>query len=110
MSVWRFRRRQYIRVSFGSFRSCKNAGVVVEKEPIADNSLDGDTDENHLTRERSIFRTEARQHYIENQEKVILPRLLSEKLFTILWILALLLAALGSAITFWPLIEQLRWG
>jgi hypothetical protein len=82
----------------------------VENEPIADNSMDGETGDNHLTRERSIFRTEARQHYIENQEKVILPRLLSERLFTILWILALLLAALGSVVALWPLFEQLRWG
>ncbi len=82
----------------------------METEPIADNSLEGETGENQFTRERSIFRTEARLHYIENQEKVILPRLLSEKLFTVLWILALLLIALGSIVAFWPLIEQLRLG
>jgi len=82
----------------------------MEREPIANRSLDGETDENHLTRERTIFRTEARLHYIKNQEKVILPRLLSERLFTILWVLALLLAALGSVVVLWPLIEQLRLG
>jgi hypothetical protein len=99
-----------MRQNFRSIRRCKSKGVVVETEPIADNSSNGETGNNQLTRERSIFRTEARLHYIENQEKVILPRLISKKLFTILWILALLLAAVGSAIAFWPLIEQLRWG
>lgn len=82
----------------------------MNKEPITNRLLDGETNENHLTRERSIFRTEARLHYIENQEKVVLPRLLSKKLITILWILALMLAALGSVVAFWPLFEQMRLG
>ena len=69
-----------------------------------------ETRENPLTHERSIFRIEARQHYLENQEKVVLPRLLSARLFTILWILALILMAMGLVVTFWPLIEQLRLG
>ena len=57
---------------------------------------------------RSIFRSEAREHYIQNQEKVELPRLISAKLFRYLWVLALLLMAAGSIVAFWPLIEQLR--
>ncbi len=57
---------------------------------------------------RSIFRTEARRHYIQNQERVHLPRLASPRTFVYLWILALLLTLVGSLIAFWPLIWQ--WG
>ena len=53
---------------------------------------------------RSIFRAEARQHYIQNQEKVVLPPLVSRRIFVFLWILALLLMLAGSLIVFWPLI------
>ena len=56
--------------------------------------------------ERSIFRSEALQHYIQNQEKVILPRLVSPRSFTYLWILAGLSMLAGSAIAFWPWIEE----
>jgi hypothetical protein len=53
---------------------------------------------------RSIFRSEARRHYLQNQEKVVLPRLASPRVFVYLWILALLLVVAGSIIAFWPLI------
>ena len=56
---------------------------------------------------RSIFRSEALEHYIRNQEKVELPRLISIKLFRFLWIIALLLMVTGSLIVFWPLLSQL---
>ena len=57
---------------------------------------------------RSIFRSEAREHYIQNQEKVELPRLISAKHFLYLWIVALLLMAAGLVVAFWPLLQQLR--
>jgi hypothetical protein len=57
--------------------------------------------------ERSIFRSEARQHYIQNQEKVVLPRLVSPQVFVYLWILALLLMVAGFIIALWPLIGQM---
>ena len=91
-----------------SFRRCRIKGVVVEIESSVKNSLDGENSEFGLTHDRSIFRTEAHQHYLENKEKVVLPRLISARFFTLLWISALLLGALGSIITFWPLIDQLR--
>lgn len=53
---------------------------------------------------RSIFRSEAMEHYLQNQEKVVLPRLMSPRLFRILWLVALLLVTLGMLIAFWPLI------
>jgi hypothetical protein len=53
---------------------------------------------------RSIFRAEARQHYIRNQEKVVMPPLVSRRIFVLLWILGLLLMLAGSLIVFWPLI------
>lgn len=56
---------------------------------------------------RSIFRAEARKRYIQNQEKVVLPRLVSLQVFAYLWILALLFMATGSIIAFWPLIRQM---
>jgi len=91
------------------------SGVVVQSfdfriGPIEDSGVDKETGEKPLAHERSIFREEARQHYIKNQEKVVFPRLLSTRLFTILWILALILMAIGITITFWPLIEQLGFG
>jgi hypothetical protein len=55
----------------------------------------------------SIFRAEARRRYMHNQEKVVLPRLVSPKVFVYLWILALLFMAAGSIIAFWPLIGQM---
>ncbi len=54
--------------------------------------------------QRSIFRPEARQHYLQNQEKVVLPRLVSRRVFVTLWILALLLLVVGSMVVFWPMI------
>lgn len=57
---------------------------------------------------RSIFRGEARQRYIENQQKIVLPRLVSNRLFLLLWITGFLAMILGLIITFWPLIDQLR--
>jgi hypothetical protein len=57
--------------------------------------------------ERSIFRSEALRHYIQNQEKVVLPRLASPRVFVYFWILALVLMMAGSIIAFWPLIVQL---
>lgn len=57
---------------------------------------------------RSIFRGEARQRYIENQKKIVLPRLVSNRLFLFLWISGFLAMTLGLIITFWPLIDQLR--
>ncbi len=56
--------------------------------------------------ERSIFRAEALQRYRENQDKVVLPRLISPRVFGFLWILAILLLLAGSMVAFWPLIEQ----
>jgi len=48
------------------------------------------------------------EHYLQNQEKVELPGLISTKLFRTLWLIALLLMVVGSFVAFWPLIEQLR--
>ncbi len=36
-----------------------------------------------------------------------MPRLVSTKLFRLLWLIGLLLVVVGSMIAFWPLIEQL---
>lgn len=55
---------------------------------------------------RAIFRSEALDHYIQNQQKVELPRLISVKLFRYLWLVALLSMAAGALIVFWPLITQ----
>lgn len=57
--------------------------------------------------ERSIFRAEARERYIQNQERVVLPRLVSPRVFIALWIVALLCMVAGYLIAFWPMIEKL---
>ena len=75
--------------------------------PENNNNLEGRPEESPPPSDRAIFRAEALDHYIQNQEKVELPRLVSVKLFRALWIIALLLTAAGSIIAFWPLIEQM---
>lgn len=55
---------------------------------------------------RGIFRAEALQHYIENEEKVELPKVVSPRFFVFLWIVSLFLTAVGLVISFWPLIQQ----
>ena len=57
--------------------------------------------------ERRIFRSEARQRHLQGEEKVVLPRLASPRVFVYLWILALLLILAGAVIAFWPVIGQL---
>lgn len=78
------------------------------QKPANDLTQEGEPAQVPPSATRSIFRSEAREHYIQNQEKVELPRLISAKLFRYLWVLALLLMAAGSIVAFWPLIEQLR--
>lgn len=47
---------------------------------------------------RSLFRADAIRHYVENKEKVILPRLVSPTLFFYLWLLIGVLCASGLAV------------
>ena len=53
---------------------------------------------------RPIFRADIRQRYLQNQARIELPPLISTRAFTMLWILALLLLAVGALVTFWPLV------
>jgi hypothetical protein len=76
-------------------------------EPTTDRDQNGRPARARPSAERSIFRSEARQRYVENQEKVALPRLASPRVFLYLWILALLLIVAGALIAFWPLIGPL---
>lgn len=55
---------------------------------------------------RAIFREEARQHYIENEQKVELPLVVSPRFFVYLWILSLVLMTFGLVVAFWPLIRH----
>jgi hypothetical protein len=77
------------------------------QEPTTDRAHDSTGAKVMPTSGRSIFRTEARQRYIQNQEKVVLPRLVSAQVFVYLWILAMLFMVAGSIIAFWPLIGQM---
>jgi hypothetical protein len=76
----------------------------VFQEPATNRAQNGGPAQALPSAERSIFRAEARQHYLQNQEKVVLPRLVSRRVFVALWILALLLLAAGSMVVFGPLI------
>jgi hypothetical protein len=82
--------------------------AFVYQEPINDLTQEEMPAQVPASATRSIFRSEAREHYIQNQEKVELPRLISVKLFRYLWIVALLLMAAGLVVAFWPLLEPLR--
>ena len=77
------------------------------QEPTTDRVQNGGPAPAPPSPERSIFRSEARQGYRQNQEKVVLPRLVSPQVFVYLWILALLLMAAGAMIALWPLIGPL---
>lgn len=55
-------------------------------------------------RNRPIFRAEARRRYLQNQEKIALPRMVSSRVFIFLWLLALLLMGVGGIVAFWPLL------
>ncbi len=72
----------------------------------SDSDHDRNIDQGLVAPERDIFRAEARQHYIQNQEKVELPVAVSPRFFTYLWIVSLLLMAIGLIVAFWPLIQQ----
>lgn len=79
----------------------------MSREPTTDRADNGRPAQAPASPERSIFRAEARQRYIQNQEKVVLPRLVSPRVFIALWILALVLTVAGYLIAFWPMIEKL---
>ena len=81
--------------------------ALVFQEPTSDRDQNSGPAAAPPSAERAIFRAEARQHYIQNQEKVVIPRLASPRVFVTLWILGLLLMAAGFLIAFWPLIGQL---
>jgi hypothetical protein len=81
--------------------------AFVYQEPANDLTQEAGSTELSPPPSRAIFRSEALEHYIQNQEKVELPRLISLKFFRFLWISALLLMVAGSIFAFWPLIEQL---
>jgi hypothetical protein len=98
---------------------CKHREGLVSQEPTTDRASNGrpakapssgeasSEASPEASTERSIFRAEARQHYIQNQERVILPRLVSPRVFIVLWILAVLLTVGGYLIAFWPMISEL---
>lgn len=52
--------------------------------------------------ERSVFRAEALQRFAQNQEKMVLPNLVSPRAFFFLWILAALIMVAGLIFIFWP--------
>lgn len=51
---------------------------------------------------RAIFRREAMQHYVHNQSRVVLPRLVTPRAFRLLWVLGFLTLAGGLLVAFWP--------
>ena len=52
--------------------------------------------------ERSVFRAEALQHFVQNQEKVVLPNLVSPRAFLFFWIVAALIMVAGLILVLWP--------
>jgi hypothetical protein len=78
----------------------------VYPERVTDSDHRGNNDQSPVPAERGIFREEAVQHYIQNEEKVELPTVVSPRFFVYLWIVSLLLMAVGLIIAFWPLIQQ----
>jgi hypothetical protein len=56
---------------------------------------------------RSIFRPQALEQYVHNQERAVFPRLVSPRSFRFLWFLATVLMILGIAVSLWPIIVPL---
>lgn len=56
---------------------------------------------------REIFRPEALQYYVQNQERVVLPRLVTPRAFNLLWVLAALTMIGGLTVAFWPWLDLL---
>ena len=56
---------------------------------------------------RAIFRREALQRYIQNQERVVLPRLVTPRAFRALWVLAVITLVGGLLVAFWPWLDLL---
>ena len=79
----------------------------MHQQPASNGHQGGDVASSVPPAQRSIFRAEALQRYRENQDRVELPRLVTPRVFTILWVLVLLLLVVGSTIAFWPLLGQL---
>jgi hypothetical protein len=71
------------------------------------NTHDAPTSDNPRSPKQSIFRAQALQHYIENQEKVVLPNLVSPRAFLVLWVVAGLVMIAGLVFAFWPWLDQL---
>jgi hypothetical protein len=81
--------------------------ALVFQEPTSDRDQNSEPAEAPPSADRAIFRPEARQRYIQNQEKMALPRLASPRVFVYLWIAALIFTVVGFIVAFWPLIGQL---
>jgi hypothetical protein len=80
-------------------------GSVYEETNIAAEQGDGaETVQNAAGRQ--IFRIEAYENYVQNKERVVMPRLASSKGFAALWAIAGLLMASGLVMAFWPLLRQ----
>jgi hypothetical protein len=77
----------------------------VYPEPITDSDRHGENGQPPPPAPRAIFREHARRHYIRNQDKVELPAIVSPRFFLYLWILSLVLMAIGLIVAFWPLIQ-----
>ncbi len=65
------------------------------------------TSQDQPSANRSIFRAEALRHYQENQQKVVMPPLVSPRVFIYLWLLAGLTALLGLALAVLPWLDLL---
>lgn len=56
---------------------------------------------------RSIFRSQAIDNYVRNQDRAVFPSLVSPRIFRLLWILAAGSMMLGIIIAFWPVLAPL---
>lgn len=79
-------------------------------EPTAANGLPPAVAEPPAAGRRSIFRAQALDEYLREQEKAVLPRVISPRVFGLLWAVAAVLLALGFGIVFWPAIAALLAG
>ncbi len=80
-------------------------GDSVLQEPNTAGRVETAPVEARVSADRSIFRIEAYENYVQNKEKIVLPRLVSSTGFVLLWIIAGVLMALGLVMAFWPVLQ-----
>jgi hypothetical protein len=81
--------------------------VIVTPQPTTGDAGFSGSSQEQPSAKRSIFRAEALKYYQENQQKVVMPPLVSPRVFLSLWLLAGLMALIGLVLAVFPWLDGL---